>query len=145
MLLYGMNAELRSSCATRLSFRVFHHHQRNIMKSCMVWVLVPLAVISSGKTWNYNTSWTASLLEHWGWWAAWTPFCKRQFSNAFPWVKMFCILIRITCKCVPKGPIDNKSTLVQAMAWRQTGLKLLVKSMMTQFIDTHMHHWASMH
>ena len=28
-----------------------------------------------------------------------------------------CILIRISLKCVHKGPIDNKSSLVQVMAW----------------------------
>ena len=29
----------------------------------------------------------------------------------------FCILIRILLKFVPKGPIDNKSSLVQVIAW----------------------------
>ena len=33
----------------------------------------------------------------------------------------FCILIRISLKFVPKGPIDDKSAVVQVMAWRQTG------------------------
>ena len=33
----------------------------------------------------------------------------------------FCILIRISLKFVPKGPIDNKPALFQAMAWRRIG------------------------
>ena len=37
----------------------------------------------------------------------------------------FCISIRISLKFVPKGPINNKSALVQVMAWRRTGDKPL--------------------
>ena len=33
------------------------------------------------------------------------------------------VLIIILLKFVPKGPIDNKSALVQVMAWHQTGVK----------------------
>ena len=40
---------------------------------------------------------------------------KRLYTN-----EKFCISIRISLKFVPKGPIDNKSALVQAMAWRRT-------------------------
>ena len=40
---------------------------------------------------------------------------KRIFTN-----QKFCILIKISRKFVPKGPIDNKSALYQVMAWRQT-------------------------
>ena len=43
----------------------------------------------------------------------------------------FCIVIRISLKFVPKGPIDNKWALVQVMAWRQTGDKPLPGPMMT--------------
>ena len=35
----------------------------------------------------------------------------------------FCILIRISLKIVPKGPIDKKSALIQVMAWHWTGGK----------------------
>ena len=37
----------------------------------------------------------------------------------------FCILIPISLKFLPKGPIDNKSTPVQVMAWRRAGDKSL--------------------
>ena len=50
------------------------------------------------------------------------------------------ILIQISLKFVPKGPIDNKSSLVQVMAWRQTGDKPLPEAKMTQFTDTYMRH-----
>ena len=47
----------------------------------------------------------------------------------------FCILIRIPLKFVPKGPTDNKSVLVQVVAWRQTGNKPLSEPMLTQFTN----------
>ena len=43
----------------------------------------------------------------------------------------FCILIRISRKCVPKGLIDNKPALVQVMACRLFGAKPLPEPMMT--------------
>ena len=48
----------------------------------------------------------------------------------------FYILIPISLKFVPKSPIDNKSALVQVMAWRQPGDKALPEPMLTQFTDT---------
>ena len=60
---------------------------------------------------------------------------KRIFKN-----ENCSISIRISPKFVPKGPIDNKSALVQAMAWRRTGDKPLPESMLTQFTDAYMQH-----
>ena len=34
------------------------------------------------------------------------------FSDAFMWMKSFCILIKISQNFVPKGPIDNNPALV---------------------------------
>ena len=51
--------------------------------------------------------------------------------------EQFYILIRITHKCVPKGPIDNKEALVQVLAWHGTGW-LLPQPMMLQLIDVYM-------
>ena len=42
------------------------------------------------------------------------------------------IFIQISLKFVPKGPIDNKSALVQVMAWCRIGNKPLPEAMMTQ-------------
>ena len=36
-------------------------------------------------------------------------------------------------KFVPKGPIDNKSALVQVMAWHGTGGTTIPEPMLTQF------------
>ena len=43
----------------------------------------------------------------------------------------FCILIRMSLKFVPKGPIDNKWALVQVMAWRRSGDKPLSEPMVS--------------
>ena len=48
------------------------------------------------------------------------------------------ILIQISLKYVPRSSIDNKQALVQVMAWRRTGDKLLPGLMMTQFTDAYM-------
>ena len=50
------------------------------------------------------------------------------------------ISIQISYKCVPKGPIDNMSALVQVMARRWTGHKPLSEAMMAQFTDAYMRH-----
>ena len=44
----------------------------------------------------------------------------------------------MSLKFVPKGPIDNKSALVQVMAWRRTGDEPLSEAMMIQFNDAYM-------
>ena len=48
------------------------------------------------------------------------------------------IAIKFSLKFVPRSPFDNKSALVQVMAWRRTGDKPLPESMLTQFTDTYM-------
>ena len=60
---------------------------------------------------------------------------KRIFFN-----EKFCILIEISLKFVPKGPIDNNSALVQIMAWRWIGDKPLSEPMLTRFSDAYMQH-----
>ena len=52
----------------------------------------------------------------------------------------FCILIKISLKFVPKGLIDNYAALVQVVAWRWTGDKLLPEPMLAQFTDAYMRH-----
>ena len=51
--------------------------------------------------------------------------------------KNFRISIKISLKFVPKVPIDNKSALVQVMAWRRTGDKPLPELMLTHFADAY--------
>ena len=50
------------------------------------------------------------------------------------------IPIQIWLKLVSRSPIENKPALVQVMAWRRKGEKLLPEAMMTQFIDAYMRH-----
>ena len=50
-----------------------------------------------------------------------------------------CILMKISLKYVPKGPIDNNPALVLIMAWR-IGDKPLSEPMLTRFIDAYMRH-----
>ena len=45
--------------------------------------------------------------------------------------KKFDILIRISLKFAPKGPIDNNSAVVQVMAWRRVDDKLLSEPTLT--------------
>ena len=54
--------------------------------------------------------------------------------------EFFSILIGISLKFVPKGTIDNKSALVQVMAWHQTGDKPLSEPMLIQFTDACIRH-----
>ena len=45
------------------------------------------------------------------------------------------IPIRISLNFVPRSPIDNKSALVQVMAWRRIGDKALPELLLTQVND----------
>ena len=63
---------------------------------------------------------------------------QMTFSDAFSWKKSFAFLIGISLNFVADGVIDNKSALVQVMAWHRTGAKPLLESMMAQFIDASM-------
>ena len=56
----------------------------------------------------------------------------------------FCILICISLKFVPKGPFDNKTALVQVMAWCQTFHKPLPELMLTQITDAYIWHQGEM-
>ena len=50
------------------------------------------------------------------------------------------IAIEISLELVPRGPINNKSALVQVMAWHRTVAKPLPEPMMTQFTDAYIRH-----
>ena len=51
-----------------------------------------------------------------------------------------CIWIQISLKFVPERPFDNKSALVQIMAWCRKGDKSLSELVLTQFTDAYMWH-----
>ena len=52
----------------------------------------------------------------------------------------FYILIKISLKFIPKGPIDNKAALVKVMAWCRIGDKPLPEPTLTQITDAYMRH-----
>ena len=58
---------------------------------------------------------------------------KRIFLN-----ENIRIAIQILLKFVPWGSNDNKSALVQVMAWRRTGDKPLPELLLAQFTDAYM-------
>ena len=51
-------------------------------------------------------------------------------------ISQFCILIKLSLRFVPKGPINNIPSLVQIMAWRHLGDKSLSELMMVS-LPTH--------
>ena len=62
------------------------------------------------------------------------------FSNVFSSMKMFELRFKISLMFAPEGPIDNKTALVQIMAWCWIGDKPLPEPQVTQFNDAYMHH-----
>ena len=54
------------------------------------------------------------------------------------------ISLSTSLNCVPGGPIGCKISVVQVMAWHQTGAKPLPEPMMTLHIDAYMCLPASM-
>ena len=56
--------------------------------------------------------------------------------------EMFCNLLQISLKFVPKGQIDNNPALVYIMAWCRIGDKPLSEPMLTRFADTYMRHYG---
>ena len=64
---------------------------------------------------------------------------QTMFSDAISSEK-FCILIKISPKFVPKGPIDNNPAMVWLVTWHRIGNKPLSEPMLTQFTDKYMRH-----
>ena len=58
-----------------------------------------------------------------------------DISKCIILIKNICILIKNSLEFFPKHPFDNKSTLLQIMAWRQTGNKPLSDPILTHFTD----------
>ena len=71
------------------------------------------------KSTHLSSQHPASELTHWGR-DKMAAIFKCIFLNENVW-----ILIKISLKYVPKGPINNIPALVQIMAWRRPGNKPL--------------------
>ena len=65
---------------------------------------------------------------------------QTTFSNAIFVNEKLCILIKISLKFVPKGPIDKNPVLVYIMAWRRIGDKPLSEPILTRFTEAYMRH-----
>ena len=50
------------------------------------------------------------------------------------------IPIKISLKLYPRIPTDNKPSLAQVMAWRETGDRPLLEPILTQFTEAYMRH-----
>ena len=68
-------------------------------------------------------------------------FSRRYFQLHFLEWKCLNFECNLT-KFVPKGPINNNTTLFQIMAWRWTGNKPLSEPMMVMVSDAYMRHPA---
>ena len=94
--------------------------------------------------WYHMTSLGHNELTHWG---LWQMFC-RHFQIHFH--ENTSVLIQISLKFDPYGPVENKWVLVQVMAWHLTGNysqeKPLAKPIMTQLTNASGHneltHWG---
>ena len=67
-------------------------------------------------------------------------YFQEDILKCFLMNEKFCILIKISPKFVPKGPINNVPALVQIMAWRPSGDKPLSEPVVIQFTDAYMRH-----
>ena len=57
-------------------------------------------------------------------WTKWMTFYRQQFQRNFSiYMENSRIANLILLRYISEGPDDNKSALVQVMAWRQTGDK----------------------
>ena len=65
--------------------------------------------------------------------------CKCIFMN-----EKFCIVIWISLRFVPKGPIVIKSALVQVIDWRRTSDKPLPEPKLAEFTNAYMQHSGEM-
>ena len=73
----------------------------------------------------------------------WSAFCRRYFKCVLVTENVY-VLIPIPMKFIlPRGHIE-KSSLVQAMVWNRTGVKLLYLSQVWQFTEAYMRQQAIM-
>ena len=79
-------------------------------------------------TWGHLTHWNLNKMAD-----IWQ---KNIFKYIFLYENCH-IKIKISLKCVPKGPINNEPALVQIMAWCLFGTKPLSEPMMAYFTDTY--------
>ena len=66
-------------------------------------------------------------------------FYILNFQMHFHSNEHFCVLIKIPLKFVPEGSVDNKSALVQFMAWHHINNESFSEPMMTLNTEGYLH------
>ena len=126
----------RHVCESHMAYCVeivtFHHQTlwyqisvvRVISMICLLWIYCHMLVDTSSKMLSIMLN-TLRLRQN-----------GRHFpDDIFKWIFLnenVWISISISLKFVPRGPINNISTLVQVMAWRRPGDKPLSEPMMVR-------------
>ena len=109
-------------CHTSCSSKWQHSFQSFTLKTVLS--LATMLVSCHITQWQYSF-----YLTHWGQ-DNMAPISQITLSSKFSWLKNIWILIRISLKLVPKGPINNISALIQIMARRRPGNKPSSEPMM---------------
>ena len=114
-------------------------HCRHDYQGCCSFFYIDGQCRASYETtcWRSNCGTCDLFLTHWGW-DKMAAILQTTLSNAFCLNENVRILIKISLKFVPKGPIDNTPALVQIMAWRRPGDKPLSEAMMVRLL-THIY------
>ena len=108
-------------------------HVNSLVSGRFEWNLRELKFSSDGHWTLLSTNYAGKKhhLTHWGR-DKMAAISQTMFSNALSWNKNTWILIKISLKFVPKGPINNNPALVQIMAWHLVGAKPLSEPMMVR-------------
>ena len=109
------------------SFQVYNIRNTERKPSCNL-LIVAAKLIITGVKYHYR----CKLISPW---AKWPPFHRQYFKVYFFVYEKSCILIEISLKTVPNGPIYYKPALVQIMAWHRIGDKPFSEPMLTWFTD----------
>ena len=112
----------------KVSFTLCNYHWHYIMleESEVKWT--PDSLINICTHWKYH-------LTHWGR-DKMADISQTTFPSVFSSMKMFEFRLKFHWSFVPKGPINKIPALVQIMAWRRPGDKLLSEPMLIS-LPTH--------
>ena len=109
----------KDNCKTRRETFKSYYLVRLILEVWRCYFISDTILTADGSTQSGNKAFVVTInLTHWGWDKIAAIFLTT-FSNAFSSKENICILIKVSQKFVPEGPIDNTPGLVQIMAWHR--------------------------
>ena len=73
----------------------------------------------------------------------WPPFHRRYFRMHFV-NEIYCMVIEISLKCVPKGPIDKKQSISLDNGLAPNRRQAISEPMLIPFADAYMWHYGNM-